>query len=452
MSDTLRSNFNTKTVLDLKNLYENGSLNLEPGFQRKSVWSDNDRKKLIQSVLENYPVPSIFLYRREESGRLMYDVIDGKQRLESIFRFCGAKGFKGKRFAVRHQFEDDEKPLLYDWRDLGKWHLGYQIDGYEIQTVEVAGDLADIVDLFIRINSTGKALTRQEKVNARYYRSPYLKEARRIARKLRRYFQSQRILRQSQIQRMRDVELVSELLASILAEGPVDKKAAIDKAIGNETIHARTLTKAGRELLRAIDATKRILPEVGQTRFRNSSEFYSLVLVVWEMQKERLVLTDRERNEQARNALVGFSNRVDKLREADGSGRGALAAGIDGSYLLATLQGTDKRTQRNARHLALRKLLSGLFDRKDSKRIFPPEVRRLLWNSQDKKVCSVCDVELDWTNFEVDHKQAWSTGGRTRLSNAALICSPCNQSKGAGRAKKRRTQGRTKRGTRRRAA
>ena len=43
----------TKTVIDLVNLYEDGVLNLEPGFQRQSVWAERDRAKLIDSILRN---------------------------------------------------------------------------------------------------------------------------------------------------------------------------------------------------------------------------------------------------------------------------------------------------------------------------------------------------------------------------------------------------------------
>jgi uncharacterized protein with ParB-like and HNH nuclease domain len=79
----------TQTILALKNLYEHGHLNLEPGFQRQSVWSERDRAKLIDSILRNYPLPAIFLYRNHKNGEIIYDVIDGKQRLESIFMFMG---------------------------------------------------------------------------------------------------------------------------------------------------------------------------------------------------------------------------------------------------------------------------------------------------------------------------------------------------------------------------
>jgi len=52
-----------KTVQDMVNLYEKGMLNLNPGFQRASVWRDSDRRRLIDSILRNYPLPSIFLHR-----------------------------------------------------------------------------------------------------------------------------------------------------------------------------------------------------------------------------------------------------------------------------------------------------------------------------------------------------------------------------------------------------
>src|SRR5438132_13065884 len=79
----------TKTITDIVNLHEDGLLNLEPGFQRQSVWSERDRAKLIDSILRNYPLPAVFFYRRKEQGQIYYDVIDGKQRIESILMFMG---------------------------------------------------------------------------------------------------------------------------------------------------------------------------------------------------------------------------------------------------------------------------------------------------------------------------------------------------------------------------
>lgn len=58
----------TKSVLDLQNLYEHGHLNLEPGFQRQSVWNERDRAKLIESILRNYPLPAMCRKHNSKKG------------------------------------------------------------------------------------------------------------------------------------------------------------------------------------------------------------------------------------------------------------------------------------------------------------------------------------------------------------------------------------------------
>lgn len=179
-----------KSILDLTNLYAHGNLNLEPGFQRQSVWKQSDRALLIDSILRNYPLPAIFLYKREDKGELIFDVIDGKQRLESIFMFTGA--MRG-RFSARAHLPGADTEAVVNWTLLKRRRLHHLITGYELPVIEVDGEFGDIIKLFIRINSTGKALTSQEKRNAKYYNSPFLKEAARLAKRFERYFLDNKI-------------------------------------------------------------------------------------------------------------------------------------------------------------------------------------------------------------------------------------------------------------------
>lgn len=434
MAERIQYEYGSKTVMELIHLQENGCLNLEPGFQRKSVWTVNDRRKLVQSVLEGYPMPSIFLYRRNESGAPVYDVIDGKQRLETLFMFSRSGGFRRDGFELKFQFEDDDRPYVWGWRELIKWDHTAEFLGYKIQTVEVRGDLSDIIDLFVRINSTGKSLTSSEKRHARYYRSPFLKEADRLAKRYRPYLLSQRVVSESHISRMKDVELITELLASIVAGGPIHGKESVDKAVGNEGLNAHTLRKASSDFQTVLKALKRMFPELHATRFRNMAEFYTLFMVVWDLQQQKMILTDRKRNRTAEMLLKRLSNGVDEVRElqrnAKGAGRGQQ---LYADYLLSVQRGTDDIGQRKRRAQMMQGLLAGLFEKKDERRLFSPEQRRLLWNSEEKRKCRECGEALTWTNFQADHIKPHSRGGRTELVNAALVCQPCNASKGAKR-------------------
>ena len=67
---TIRHESDQKTVQELISLYRESHLNLAPGFQRESVWTERDRQKLIDSIVRNYPLPNIFLYRRQTEGEI----------------------------------------------------------------------------------------------------------------------------------------------------------------------------------------------------------------------------------------------------------------------------------------------------------------------------------------------------------------------------------------------
>lgn len=59
-------------------------LSERPSFQRRYVWTDKLASRLIESILLNVPIPPCYLSQNEDYE---LDVIDGQQRLFSIYRF-----------------------------------------------------------------------------------------------------------------------------------------------------------------------------------------------------------------------------------------------------------------------------------------------------------------------------------------------------------------------------
>ena len=74
----------TYTIVELKRLFDAvlGRILLDSGFQRKDIWCQEDKSKLIESVLKGFPI-SIFYFSQNKYGNLI--VIDGKQRLNTFF-------------------------------------------------------------------------------------------------------------------------------------------------------------------------------------------------------------------------------------------------------------------------------------------------------------------------------------------------------------------------------
>jgi 5-methylcytosine-specific restriction endonuclease McrA len=425
---TIEYQSDQKTIQTIVHHYENNQLNLEPGFQRSSVWGDRDRDKLIDSILRNYPLPSIFLYKRYEAGNLVYDVIDGKQRIESLLLFMGV--IRGNRFQTRSRLPGQEHQEWLDWTYIKRKKQQHLITAYRLQTIEVTGDLADIIDLFVRINSTGKALTGQEKRHARYFNSEFLKRAGKLAHKYESYLRSSKILSLSQISRMKHIELMCELMVSAHNEDVINKKAALDRVMDSTSISGRQLDKAAQNTVSALNRLKQMFPDLRQTRFRQLSDFYSLTVLIQKFERSRFILTDQRRNRLAWDILVAFSNGVDEVSLLHKKARSIKPEQeLYREYMLTVREGTDELNNRRKREQILRGLLETIFESKDSARLFSQEQRRILWNTTAARKCASCGRALTWDDFTIDHIDPYSKGGRTRLDNAALMCRRCNSVK-----------------------
>lgn len=419
----------SREVHELAALYKAGKLNLSPGFQRQSVWSLRDRTKLIDSILRRYPLPAIFLYRRETDGRIVYDVIDGKQRLESIFMFMGV--LRGHRFEVKATFPGDDEPEVWDWPRLLRRKRQAVIEGYKITVIQVDGELGDMIDVFVRINSTGKALSAQEKRHARYFNSPFLKAIGQAAEKAVPILKNQRVLSDAQIARMKHIELMAELAYSIHRGEVIHKKAALDGVMADYAMTALRVRKAVDGAKAAIRRTLTLFPDLRTTRFRQLADFYTLVVLVAKFERDGFVLTDPGRNAIAWDLLSRFGAGVDELRVKQKQLAKSKESDEDmRAYLLTVTEGTDTETNRRNRERILQGLLESVFEKKDTKRLFSEEQRRLIWHSTAKPKCMSCRCNLAWGDFHVDHVFAHSKGGRTALENAQLMCASCNAAKG----------------------
>ena len=87
------NDFNTKTLVD----FIDSGVVIIPGFQRNYVWDVKRASRLIESIIVGLPIPQVFLY---EQARNRFLVIDGQQRLMSIYYFVK------ERFPRREKLAD----------------------------------------------------------------------------------------------------------------------------------------------------------------------------------------------------------------------------------------------------------------------------------------------------------------------------------------------------------
>ena len=95
------NDFNVRTIVD----FIDSKIFRIPVFQRNYVWTINRASKLIESIIRGLPIPQIFLY---EQGRNQFVVIDGQQRLMSIYFFSKMRfPVMEKRGALRTIFDKE---------------------------------------------------------------------------------------------------------------------------------------------------------------------------------------------------------------------------------------------------------------------------------------------------------------------------------------------------------
>ncbi|MEA2582149.1 MAG: hypothetical protein QOF33_234 [Thermomicrobiales bacterium] len=191
----------------LLDLYDKGQLDLEPPYQRKSVWSPSDRRFFIDTIMNNYPSPAIFLHRTlDEQGRPTYHVVDGKQRLQTIINF------RLNKIRITDDFSDANLQGKR-WKDLGKQDRD-RFWNYVI-VVEMLPDVDDpyVRNVFDRINRNARKLTQQELRHAKYD-GWFITTAETEANK--EEWREFGIVTTARAKRMLDVQFISELMAIII--------------------------------------------------------------------------------------------------------------------------------------------------------------------------------------------------------------------------------------------
>jgi len=427
--------FSTQQLLSF---VQESKLNLNPGFQRESVWKERDQKLLIDTILRGMPLPSLFFWEHKEGNKVIFDVIDGKQRIESLLAFTRYRlpltiKFDPENNVVWENHEETE----WSWKSLqsSEKRIVKQFLKYQFPVVIIRGDLPAVEQVFIRINSTGKQLEPQEIRHAKWYKnSDLLSEAERIAKtkKYHAYFTEMGILSDGQITRMKAVELISEFMLSIEKQDVLDRKSALDSVMGNNPMNKNTIGRLGREVKSVLDVVKVVFPELKTSRFVKTSDFYALFFVIWKMKRDGYVLKNNEAASLGFQLLNELGLELSQYRASVKLGTRHALRSPAKEYHNTIVEGTDTARHRRERVKIIENILRPVFPLKDAKRLFSVEQKQLLWHSTKDRICAnpACRKVLGWKDVRMDHIKAHSRGGFADLKNAQMLCANCNCAKG----------------------
>lgn len=154
--------------------YRDGNLLVNRKYQRKLVWSTDEKRALIDSILRGYPIPLILLAERPDVyGAGKYEIVDGIQRLNAIFGYIeqsfdtNGSFFDVTQFPTAKQHADSGLFAIQTGvRLLAPRDCARVLDYQLALTIYPTREEAQITELFGRINSGGRQLSPHEQRQA----------------------------------------------------------------------------------------------------------------------------------------------------------------------------------------------------------------------------------------------------------------------------------------------
>ncbi len=325
-------------------------MELAPEFQRRAVWKTPARSFFIDTLIQSYPVPPVYLRVTQNADytKTVREVIDGQQRLRAVL------GFIDGDFALSRSLHP-----AWAGREFNQLDTEHQdaIRSYPL-ICEIMHGISDaeVLEIFSRLNTYSVQLNAQELRNGTYF--GYFKQcAYSLAHEHIEFWRNYRIFTQNGISRMGEVELTSELLI-LLMDGIQDKKNSINRFYSEFDDEFPGQSKLEKRFRAVIDDIVRVVGDDLRTmEFRRPPLFYSLFGAVAHRRfgvpgiklqsKQKALSSDDERGLRA--TVARLSDAIVTARTDDEVPRRYAA------FVNASLRQTDNIQPRRVR-------LSGIYD------------------------------------------------------------------------------------------
>lgn len=353
-------NDNRKTVNEIFTMFDEGKLIVDDTYQRRSVWSEKDKVRLIETILLQLVIPELFFWKADtdpETGVSTTHIVDGQQRIKAIYSFINNE-FKLKPQYLLDGGIKSEYSNKY-FKDLDaetrKAFWNYQLMIIEIDSKATRDD---IITMFNRLNLTDYSLNDQEKRNS------VSGEFAALARELsdNPLWDEKRLFTGPDVKRMKDVEFCASIVL-LYRKGIIDQtdQSALNQAYEELQVGYKDAERDKKAVCAAIETISLFFVSDSVTKFlRRKAQLYTLFSVVFYMQRENIEVEQyqKDRLESFVKLYSIFDNDMDLTGEISDQEKN-LFDWLK-KYKLASSEGLNKHTNRMIRYNVMKDFLFGL--------------------------------------------------------------------------------------------
>ena len=348
---------NHKTINEIHKMYGNGTLIIDNTYQRRSVWSEKDKIRLIETILLNLIIPELFFWPAEtdpETGESIIHIVDGQQRIKAITSFISNEFKLKKQYLMEDETKESYGNMFF--KNLPA-ETRQAFWNYKLMIIEIdrKATRENIVNMFRRLNLTDYNLNDQEKRNS--ISGDFAALTRELSELP--FWEKYKLFNNTDIKRMKDVEFCGSLVL-LYRQGIIDQtdQRALNQAyedLQNNYIDAENDKCA---IISAIDLIKNFFVSDEILKFlKRKAQLYSLFSVVFFMQREKIDITDSTKNQLAEFVKLYsiFDNNMDLSLNVSNDEK-KIFDWLK-KYKLASSEGLNKHTNRMIRYNVLKDFL-----------------------------------------------------------------------------------------------
>ena len=357
------------TVKELYNEVRDGNIISDIELQREIIYSDDKQRLVIDSIVKDYPLPAFYLWKNED-GKL--EVLDGKQRIHAIARF----------YENDLQYHD----LLWKEWNTKAPELQKRINDTQLCIIISEGNEEKKREIFNRINTLGVPLSEYEVLNG-LYAGEYLRG---LSKYVEQDASAKKIL--GEPKRGKSKIKLLDFICSL--RGVKDKKEYVKQQKDEPFEKDQMLVSKHVKFVASIFDDFASL-----SMLLHFAVKYIKDISIWKEHKDEINRRIKKFKKSQEYKLI--DNKEQEIED----------------IIQTVVQGISVDPRR-------------LFTQEQKEELVQQYLADPVRHEGNKIRCEDCHHLFFEDELTVDHIKPWSKGGRTELSNAQLLCRPCNSKQG----------------------